>query len=122
MKAHNNGLHLHASSFSGSAMGIVENAARATFEGGAQVKPEPLCAKRSGVLLYVEVSRLGALKKRVWPNEKWSSSLAERNDGWSSTVRLPRGEARRRRASRSEAGGHGYAILNLRPRYERSHE
>ena len=41
MKAHNNGLHLHASSFSGSAMGIVENAARETFEGGAQVKPEP---------------------------------------------------------------------------------
>ena len=42
MKAHNNGLHLHASSFSGPAMGIEENAARVTCEGGAQVKPEPL--------------------------------------------------------------------------------
>ena len=82
MKAHNNGLHLHASSFSGPAMGIEENAARVTCEGGAQVKPEPLCAAGSGVLLYLEVTQLGALKKRVWPNEKWSSSLAGRNHGW----------------------------------------
>ena len=44
MKAHNNGLHLHASSFSGSAMVIEENAARATCEVGAQVKPEPFGA------------------------------------------------------------------------------
>ena len=51
MKAHNNGLHLHASSFSGSAVSLEENAARATCEGGGQVKPEPLGRPSASVVM-----------------------------------------------------------------------